>query len=372
MGKDNKQNFIGGHGESRIYDLFWDNFKEVPQAYYIPDVDYGLLTQRLKKEFKSSVQFLHSKTEINKSNQRAIFESLVIFPSHDVVLYMGIQSYVHQEATQIMYGENTQEWFLDSLMKTVLSSSKSYEFDSTGYLEMMVSYDGSLQFKEFEIAEPQLDLETIYPADFMPVHDQIIERLNTAKSKGLIILHGDPGTGKTTYIKHLISKISKRKIFVSPNMTNVISSPSFIRALDKRPNSVLIIEDAESVLMTREEGRNDAVSNLLNLSDGLLADCFNIQIICTFNTPLENIDPALLRKGRLIARYEFPKLSKERAKAIAAQLGAEIEEKEDMSLADVFHPTDAISDGSKGRRERRIGFQFASSDDLSDIEELPF
>ena len=32
------------------------------------------------------------------------------------------------------------------------------------------------------------------------------------------------------------------------------------------------------------------------------------QIIATFNCDLTTIDPALLRKGRLIANYEFNKL----------------------------------------------------------------
>jgi SpoVK/Ycf46/Vps4 family AAA+-type ATPase len=179
-----------------------------------------------------------------------------------------------------------------------------------------------------------LDLETIYPEDFLPVHEKILSRLETPKDKGLVILHGDPGTGKTTYIRYLIGLLKKRKIFVSPNMTSFISTPDFIKSLQERTDSVLIIEDAESILMSREAGGNDAVSNLLNLCDGLLADCFNIQVICTFNTKLENIDSALLRKGRLIARYEFPKLTKERAEAIAQQLGTDgTKLKEGSSLA---------------------------------------
>ena len=63
------------------------------------------------------------------------------------------------------------------------------------------------------------------------------------------------------------------------------------------------------------------MSNLLNLSDGLLSDGFHIQIICTFNTELSRIDKALLRKGRLIAAYHFGPLAADKAQALATTLG---------------------------------------------------
>ena len=74
----------------------------------------------------------------------------------------------------------------------------------------------------------------------------------------------------------------------------------------KYPDSVLIIEDAEKVVRNRNgNGNETAVSNLLNLSDGILGDCLKTQIVATFNTERQLIDKALLRKGRLIAEYKF-------------------------------------------------------------------
>jgi len=40
-------------------------------------------------------------------------------------------------------------------------------------------------------------------------------------------------------------------------------------------------------------------------SSCLLGAGFNIQIMATFNTSLKNLDPALMRKGRLKLSYEF-------------------------------------------------------------------
>ena len=42
-----------------------------------------------------------------------------------------------------------------------------------------------------------------------------------------------------------------------------------IRKLKKQIDYVLIIEDAEDILASRENGTNSAVSNLLNITDGI-------------------------------------------------------------------------------------------------------
>lgn len=345
----------------------------MPDTYYIGGLDYMLVHLKLMKEFKSSVRIAYRKTELNSKGERALIEAMYDFPTFKVMLQVGAQTYYGPECTRVYYCTDTPEWFLSSMIEMLLTCQRSTIIDSSGYLEMMVSDRHGLDFTEFKINQPKLNLEDVYPSEFLPIHQKILNRLNTADSKGLVILHGEPGTGKTTYIRYLISLLKKRKIFISPNMTHILSSPDFIKSLQRRSDSVLIIEDAESILMTREGGGSDAVSNLLNLSDGLLADCFNIQVICTFNTQLENIDPALLRKGRLIARYEFPRLTAERAQSIAKQLGKDLDTPDaETSLADLFDPEGAA--GHVQPRKRMIGFQFAPSDDKDDEDDdgLPF
>jgi hypothetical protein len=92
----------------------------------------------------------------------------------------------------------------------------------------------------------------------------------------------------------------------------------------KYPNSILIIEDAENIVLDRKLQSflpTQAVSNLLNLSDGLLGDGIRQQIICTFNCDVRSIDPALRREGRLVLEYKFDKLSVENARRLCAELG---------------------------------------------------
>ena len=102
--------------------------------------------------------------------------------------------------------------------------------------------------------------------------------------------------------------------------------------------NILIIEDAERVISDREgNGSPAGVSNILNLTDGILGDCLNIQVIATFNMKKEKIDQALLRKGRLIAEHKFEKLSIEETNKLLVSLGKVNVSEEAMCLADIYN-----------------------------------
>ena len=117
-------------------------------------------------------------------------------------------------------------------------------------------------------------------------------------------------------------------------------NPEFIELLIENPNSVLIIEDAENIMMDRQYNSDSSVSNLLNLSDGLMSDCLSVQIICTFNSSVNLIDSALMRKGRLIAKYEFGKLGVEKANLLSKHLGFDVNIDQPMTIAEIANPTE--------------------------------
>lgn len=140
----------------------------------------------------------------------------------------------------------------------------------------------------------------------------------------------------------MIEEIKNKKlIYVPPDMAKEISKPHFLPFLLQYPNSILIIEDAENIIRDRNELEFDAsqaVANLLNLSDGLLGDATHMQIIATFNCDLSKIDKALLRKGRLIAHYEFGTIDIDDAKNLSSKLGFGIEHiTAPMTLADIYN-----------------------------------
>ena len=103
--------------------------------------------------------------------------------------------------------------------------------------------------------------------------------------------------------------------------------------------------------MTRGSDNREQVSAILNLSDGMLADFLRLQIICTINCSARDIDPALLRPGRLICHRVFGRLDYAQAARLAESLGRKLPQAHDYSLAEVFagQDTDEIN-------RPRIGF----------------
>lgn len=191
------------------------------------------------------------------------------------------------------------------------------------------------------------DLNINYGQGFEQFHNELIARFNNS-SKGLVLFHGLPGTGKTYYIRHLLREMAVAKksvIYIPPNMVDYLTDPAFMSFLGTSAQRlaqdgkfcVLLIEDAEPLLAKREDGvRLQGITNLLNMTDGLLNDLLNLQIICTFNVDLRKLDDALLRPGRLLARKEFKALSELDSNILAQRLGIKCHFNKPTSLSEIY------------------------------------
>jgi hypothetical protein len=208
----------------------------------------------------------------------------------------------------------------------------------------------------FELPKQKLDIELGYGKGFTPIHEKIIGKLNQPKSKGLVLLHGTPGTGKTHYLKYLASKIkNKRVLFIPPFLADFITSPEMTPFLIQNAGSVLFIEDAERVITDRNTGGGNGVSNILNITDGILSDILNIQIVATFNMDKKKIDEALLRKGRLIAEHKFDALPTEDAQALIDHLGFDYKTDKPMTLTEIYNLSE-VEYKSEDKGRPTIGF----------------
>ena len=230
--------------------------------------------------------------------------------------------------------------------------------DDMSPIYLVVQTRNGFDLEEFDIKNPKMNLELNYGKTFTDINKRIITELSKKKNKGLVLLHGEPGTGKTTYIKWLVSQLNKNKkvIFVPPFLTESITSPEFVPFLARYTDSVLVIEDAERVVSDRVSGSGSSigVSNILNMTDGIMGDVMNIQIICSFNMNRNKIDPALLRKGRLIAEHKFDALDVESTNNLLKHLGHEQTTTKSMILADIYNIDEKEFVTDNGNK--RVGF----------------
>lgn len=187
---------------------------------------------------------------------------------------------------------------------------------------------------KIQVNDQDTNLEELYNDDLPD--KEIYEFLNSDQS-GLLLLHGDAGTGKTSYIRNMMYRLKKHEFMVLDNSVFAyITDASFIKLLMSNKNSVIILEDCEEMLADRVAG-NSRIAALLNLSDGILGDSFRFKFICTFNTSIKQIDQALLRKGRMKMKYEFKKLCAEKTYKLGQKLGKAIPQGEEHTLADIFN-----------------------------------
>jgi hypothetical protein len=202
------------------------------------------------------------------------------------------------------------------------------------------------------------DFALRYGAQGLHWHTSFVEQLR-ARDRGISIFEGSPGTGKTHYLRHLMSELKEthRFYFLPPNNLHSLSQPEFIefwsgqRRAYPQLRFVVILEDCESSIAPRTGENNDVVSMILSLSDGMLSDFLKIQIICTVNCRVTEIDQALLRPGRLTCHRVFPRLPPADAEKLADKLGKQLPQGDDYSLAEIF----AGSSATKPPRSR-IGF----------------
>ena len=191
----------------------------------------------------------------------------------------------------------------------------------------------------------------------MEVHTRVKHTI-TNENKGIVLLHGIAGSGKTNYIKWLTSQIPNKKfIFIPTTMISSLTDPSFIGVLVDNQNSVLVLEDCENYIAERTtlNSNTDVVSSILNIADGMLSDVLECQLICTFNSDISKIDSALLRKGRLIAEYKFRELAVEKCNAYLKSIGKDITVDEPCSLAELTNMDEkSLKDTTK--ENKKIGF----------------
>ncbi len=312
------------------------------------------LFELLANDYEITSDFYYSR-DFAEGNYSAVCEAeqwigmlkeglLMSFDKYRVVIahHDSITHYEIENLTRIIYS-----------MRDTDKKRKNREFGM-----VVRSEYGGFDISNFEVSDSfPPSLNTHYNDDLPEVSNRLIEFINDPSRGGLVLLHGTAGTGKTSYLRYLIQQTKTEFLYLPQDVFNSMSDPAFIPFIARQKGAVVVLEDCEELLKPRENSHMPVgVSNLLNLADGLLGDALKLKIICTFNTELNNIDSALLRKGRLIQRYEFKPLSLEKTNELLRKHAGDVQAVNGMTLAEIYNYNSDNNSGYSESRERKLGF----------------
>jgi hypothetical protein len=281
---------------------------------------------------------------------------------------------------------------LELMERFIKSGEEFFEEKTDNAVHMLVHTSCGYSFTKIGDLKYPLVREN-YEDKIVEGFDYIVNNLTNNNPLGkLVILSGNPGTGKTFFIKGLIDAISKRSmcVILPAQLITELDGPSLVPVLlehkyngrwdldddccdnpvgvndDSSPKSatkpiVFIAEDCDHYLVPREGANSSLISGLLNYTDGIMSDMLNIRFIATTNAPHLMIDAALKRPGRLLKHCFVGNLPVDQANDIYSRLtngeGTEFFD-EEVSLAEIYARVSGaeLYDETLAEPEKRLGF----------------
>jgi hypothetical protein len=162
------------------------------------------------------------------------------------------------------------------------------------------------------------------------------------------LLDGPPGTGKSYLIRNLISCLDAIFILVPTAMLGSLSGPALLPVFagihgNEKP-IILILEDADMALVNRDVSRGNAsaLAEILNLGDGLVGEMLDLRIIATTNAERIDLDPAIMRPGRMcthmtLGELPTPHLASIYDRLTESERGADLVQKvQAKTLAEIY------------------------------------
>lgn len=237
--------------------------------------------------------------------------------------------------------------FIDELNECVLD----YEEDDSNKLNTIGLSLNGLEIEPISLHNIDLDnVDNYYNTETFKRVDKAVKKIKNS-DKGLTVFYGERGSGKTSIINYISSKLDRIVIFIPNNMIDhTINNPEFRKFIKKYDKPVLVLDDCE-IAFTENYGRSNMfTSNLLQMVDGFLSDSINCNIVTIFNIDdEEEIDSSLLECNNLIDVIEFEMLSIDESNSLSNHIKSNKKYKNKTKLIDIIKKR-------SNKKEIEIGF----------------
>ena len=153
-----------------------------------------------------------------------------------------------------------------------------------------------------------------YPRTAASALDELVDMGRGRPSGRLLLLHGPPGTGKTTVLRALAYEWREwcsLELVLDPEQ--LFGSAGYLMSLvlgdddvDTSKWRMLVLEDCDELIRAdAKAGTGQALARLLNLTDGIIGQGTSVLVAITTNEPLARLHPAVVRAGRCLAEVEI-------------------------------------------------------------------
>lgn len=161
-----------------------------------------------------------------------------------------------------------------------------------------------------------------YSAEALQGFDHAVQDIRRASPCGrLVLVEGPPGTGKSYLMRGIMYAVEEADfLIIPPHLLPSMVGPSlvyalldFVQELPEGRRAVLVLEDADECLVPRQADNIATIATLLDLTDGLLSALTDFRVLVSTNARHVEVDPAVLRPGRLCRHIHVGPLNPDQA-----------------------------------------------------------
>lgn len=320
------------------YLVCWEKFGHRPNKILIHNTYSGKLFDEVITKYVIEKNVF---TEVIPDTEELIINDKLFikldegcYISYIVADRLSESSFIDSVSFYYANGYEKVQDFIDELNDCVLD----YEDDDSNKLNTIgISLNG-LEIEPISLHNIDLDnVDNYYNTETFRRVEKAVKQIKKS-DKGLTVFYGERGSGKTSIINYISSKLDRIVIFIPNNMIDhTINNPEFRKFIKKYDKPVLVLDDCE-IAFTENYGRSNMfTSNLLQMVDGFLSDSINCNIVTIFNIDdEEEIDPSLLECNNLIDVIEFEMLTDEESNLLAKHIQSNKKYKNKTKLIDII------------------------------------